>query len=851
MAYNRKETLRGNIEAIRIAFDREKTGRSLTQPEIEILRSYKGFGALKCILREGPKNEWPTTDRHLYEDVQQLFAVLKENTRDEQEYRDMVLSLKASVLSAFYTRKEITDVISSAIKERGINVTRFLDPSSGNGVFINSFVKDHPQAEVVAYEKDLLTGKILSALHSQSEIHVEGFEKIEDDRIGYFDAVSSNIPFGDFGVADVRYATSKNPIYRQSSKTIHNYFFLKALDVVREGGIVAFITSQGVMNSASPFVRMELMKRSDLVAALRLPNNTFSENAGTDAGSDLIILQKHTGKKSLSADEEFFIQSVVDRQTNVPDNKFYQAFPRYVICTDATMGKDQYGKPAINYIHKDGIEGIAKDVKVALDESLRLRLNMERYKTNGIMPTLDPVKRENINIKQKITDNFQGKTPHEPLKFNIEGYGDYVVQLESGRLTATSERTKESFALADNEKAHTVGFYTNNINDMVARAICRQLDGAVLLSEEREPLYDEDPYGNEVERGTVSAERWDLSGVFQRLYEKVEEQPKEEMIPDTLMQTFLEQKNKYPDAVVILRNTETYEILGIDAIDANRILGLPMNSGKSEEESLPIIKFPMTDLDSNLPKLVRAGMRVVIAENHDRETGQGMTEKGALSTEPVPETRTEEKPGTAQEVNQPSKRRTRGKTKSIPVGQSLLFPDTPDDLSSRAFTEALRFFHKEGSMVVENGVVGTLTDIRGNKAIFTPLDFDSEQNERAMLYVTISETYQELYRYEAETLEESTHLREHLNDYYDEFVKKYGNLNAKDNVKFILMDANGRESLTLERSENGQFVKADIFAQPVSFSVEEEALAETPLEALSPCRSISMEKSILTTCHRL
>ena len=108
---------------------------------------------------------------------------------------------------------------------------------------------------------------------------------------------------------------------------------------MREGGIVAFIASQGVMNTASPFVRMELVKRADLVAALRLPNNTFSDNAGTDVGSDLIILQKQTGKKSLSADEELFIQSVVDRGTKVPGNKYFQAFPQNVICTDALLDK--------------------------------------------------------------------------------------------------------------------------------------------------------------------------------------------------------------------------------------------------------------------------------------------------------------------------------------------------------------------------------------------------------------------------------------------------------------------------------------------------------------------------------
>jgi len=136
---------------------------------------------------------------------------------------------------------------------------------------------------------------------------IEGFAEIERDFNGYFDVAASNVPFGDLAVADPAYAVNKEIAYRQATKSIHNYFFLKTLDQVREGGLVAFIASQGVMNVASPFIRMELVKRANLVAALRLPNNTFSDNAGTDVGSDLIIFQKHTGKKSLSADEEFFI----------------------------------------------------------------------------------------------------------------------------------------------------------------------------------------------------------------------------------------------------------------------------------------------------------------------------------------------------------------------------------------------------------------------------------------------------------------------------------------------------------------------------------------------------------------
>ena len=345
MAYNRLQTMRDNIEAIRMAFSLGVKGRGAqSAEEREVLRKYAGFGGLKCILNDANEladaAKWSKSDIELFAPTVELRRLIHDYSHNDKEFAGYMDSLKASVLTAFYTPMPVVDAISDALKYSGVEVRSFLEPSAGQGAFIDSFLRNdrYSGAEVLAYEKDLLTGKILSALHPSILTRVEGFEKIESDFNGYFDVVASNIPFGDFAVADPAYAVSKEIAYRQATKAIHNYFFLKALDQVREGGLVAFIASQGVMNAASPFIRMELVKRADLVAALRLPNNTFSDNAGTDAGSDLIILQKHTGKKTLSADEEFFIQSIVDRGTKVPGNKYLMAFPQNVICTDAKVG---------------------------------------------------------------------------------------------------------------------------------------------------------------------------------------------------------------------------------------------------------------------------------------------------------------------------------------------------------------------------------------------------------------------------------------------------------------------------------------------------------------------------------
>ncbi|MCM1142654.1 MAG: N-6 DNA methylase, partial [Muribaculum sp.] len=394
MAYNRLQTMRDNIEAIRVAFKLGVEKRSPTSVEREVLGRYAGFGGLKCILNDANEladaAKWSKSDIELFAPTIELRRLIHDYSTNDKEFAAYMDSLKASVLTAFYTPKPVIDALADSLNHSGVKIGKFLEPSAGQGAFVDSFMHVNPGAEILAFEKDLLTGKILDALHPAITTEISGFEKIDPDFEGYFDVAASNIPFGDFAVADPRYATSHEVAYRQSVKAIHNYFFLKALDSVREGGIVAFIASQGVMNSASPFVRMELMRRSDLVGAIRLPNNTFTDNAGTDAGSDLIILQKHSDKKALSADEEFFINSIVDRETKAPNNKYFAAYPQNVICTEAKVGTDPYGKPAIIYKHDGGVDGIASDMRKALDETLHLRLNLERYNSNGLTPTPTP-----------------------------------------------------------------------------------------------------------------------------------------------------------------------------------------------------------------------------------------------------------------------------------------------------------------------------------------------------------------------------------------------------------------------------------------------------------------------------
>ena len=871
MAYNKLQTMRDNIEAIRLALRLGVAGRTAQNAEErEILRKYAGFGGLKCILNDANELadavKWSKSDIELFAPTVELRRLIHDYSHDDREFKDYMDSLKASVLTAFYTDNRIVDAISDALKYSGVEVKSFLEPSAGQGAFIDSFLRNdrYPGAEVLAYEKDLLTGKILSALHPSILTRIEGFEKIESDFNGYFDVAASNVPFGDFRVPDPIYDRRKEIAYRQSTKSIHNYFFLKALDQVREGGLVAFITSQGVMNAGKPFIRMELVKRADLVAALRLPNNTFSDNAGTDAGSDLIILQKHTGKKALSADEEFFIQSVVDRGTKVPGNKFFQAFPQNVISDDAKIGTDQYGKPAIVYTHTGGVNGIAEDLRKALDESLRLRLNLELYNSNGIKPpTLNPVKpTPTLKPEVKPTPEVKPESPKQkPLAEKIEQrnepllkqyqemkkkhpdailmfrVGDFYEIFGKDAIEASEilgiTLTRRMNGL-DN-RIELAGFPHHALDTYLPKlvragkrvAICEQLEDPKLKKTPRqkvvetvtpnpppkpEPRLESKPEPKPVEAPKVETKEIETDG-----------RPDYSDNPDPRLFAYnlfgelepVQQKNNRRQQ---MQKPEEKPKPANPATKAKPI----KSSGFRKLTDKELEFYGSLNWDDNPPinGFYEAMMSIAHCQMEEMRLEKKSQEAAQAAGIAPGETYIEKTEGDFI----PGGRARQPKVTAIPIER---------DMSPRPFSEDIQFFHKNGSMVVADGMVGFLSDVRKTGATFTPLGLKHEQEKRAMLYITMSETYQQLYNYEAETHEPSEHLREHLNQYYDEFVAKYGNLNEKQNVKFIMMDANGRDALALERGENGQFVKADIFDHPVSFSLDEVTSVDTPLEALT------------------
>ena len=774
MAFNRKQKLRDNIEAIRTAFILDRENRTATTEERAILQRYCGFGGLKCILN--PAKEltdavrWAKSDLELFAPTVELHRLIRENSKDETEYKRFVDSLKASVLTAFYTPKEITDTIADVLADYSVRPARILEPSAGVGVFVDSVLRHSPGADVMAFEKDLLTGTILRHLYPDQKMRTCGFEKIERPFNNYFDLAVSNIPFGDIAVFDPEFQRSDSFGRRSAQNAIHNYFFLKGLDAVRDGGIVAFITSQGVLNSTKTSVRDEMFRQAHLVSAIRLPNNLFTDNAGTEVGSDLIILQKDLKKTEMSQDERLMTVIQTDTKTDLTDNAYFIHHPERIVHTMAKLDTDPYGKPAMVYLHEGKTEGIAGDLRRMLDEDFHFRLVMRLY-----------------------SGSIQRSRMEEKVTFPKEAERPVVTQG-----TVFSQTTE-----TPTEKPQPV--------------------------EEKPEI--EPPQRQEK---AVQLSLLDLWGMT----EEVSQQPKTAKKKKTAKKA-VTAKNTQPKPKVTVTPTAptakpTMENKEVKADNTPKPADPDdIYATLDWETNPPINGFyeMMMDLTPERRKELRE-----LARQHNEK--QVATEKAEVKT--APETPREQP---RQEEALPEVAATPAATDTPSEAATSLFPELEAekpkeeviDLSPRAYHRTPEMHLREGSLVADRSrrTVGYLKDITPYGATFQPLDLKGYQKEKALLYVSLRDAYERLYRYESNSHEENVPWREHLNTCYDEFVMRYGNLNAKQNVKLVMMDAGGRDILSLERAENGKFVKADIFDRPVSFSVESHVNVGTPEEALS------------------
>ena len=296
-----KEKFRNNMAAINLLHELEIENRLATPEEQEVLSRYVGWGGLSMAFDEH-NAAWA-------EEFKELYASLS-----PEEYR----AAMESTLTAFYTPPVVIKAMYDALDRLGFSQGNILEPSCGTGNFFGLLPDSMQNSKLHGVEIDSLTGRIAKQLYQKANIAIEGFEKtnLPDD---HFDVVLGNVPFGEIRVNDSRYNAQKF--------LIHDYFFAKALDKVRAGGVVMFITSKGTMDKASPEVRKYIAQRAELLGAIRLPDNTFKANAGTEVTSDILILQKRDRVMDIEPD---WVHLDTD-ENGVTMNRYFVEHPEMVL----------------------------------------------------------------------------------------------------------------------------------------------------------------------------------------------------------------------------------------------------------------------------------------------------------------------------------------------------------------------------------------------------------------------------------------------------------------------------------------------------------------------------------------
>ncbi|RHQ27244.1 DNA helicase [Clostridiaceae bacterium AF29-16BH] len=358
-----KEKFRNNMTAINLLHELEIENRLATPEEQEVLSRYVGWGGLSMAFDEH-NAAWA-------EEFKELYASLS-----PEEYR----AAMESTLTAFYTPPVVIKAMYGALDRLGFSQGNILEPSCGTGNFFGLLPDSMQNSKLHGVEIDSLTGRIAKQLYQKANIAIEGFEKtnLPDD---HFDVVLGNVPFGEIRVNDSRYNAQKF--------LIHDYFFAKALDKVRAGGVVAFITSKGTMDKASPEIRKYIAQRAELLGAIRLPDNTFKANAGTEVTSDILILQKRDRVMDIEPD---WVHLNTD-ENGVTMNRYFVEHPEMVL-GEIKMKSTRFGTfEPVCKAHKD----------IPLSELLFNAVQ----RINGEIPELD-------NRVDEISDEQELSVPADP-----------------------------------------------------------------------------------------------------------------------------------------------------------------------------------------------------------------------------------------------------------------------------------------------------------------------------------------------------------------------------------------------------------------------------------------------------
>nr|WP_141235810.1 DEAD/DEAH box helicase family protein [Paenibacillus sp. 7541] len=445
-----------NVAAIRLLKQLELEGRQATADEQVVLARYVGWGGIPQVFDEA-NAQWTAE----YAELQSLL--------EPDEYA----SARASTLNAHYTSPVVIKAIYGCLERMGFRNGNILEPSCGIGNFFGLVPESFQDSQLFGVELDSITGRIAKQLYPQATIAISGFEEtaLPDS---FFDLAIGNVPFGGYGVADKRYDKHKF--------LIHDYFFAKTLDKVRPGGIIAFITSKGTMDKQNPAVRKYIAERAELLGAVRLPNNAFQSNAGTEVTADILFLQKRDRMVTVTEQSVEWI-GLAETAEGVPINAYFAAHPDMVLGTMAFDDR-MYGNrqettcnpypdanlsellgEALTNIHADWVEverevmPDEEDTSLPADPTVR---NFSYTLVDGQLYYRENSRMHRVDTSATAAGRIKGMirlrdTVRELIEYQTEDYSDEEIREQQRKLNAQYDRFTAQYSLI-NSRANSLAF---------------------------------------------------------------------------------------------------------------------------------------------------------------------------------------------------------------------------------------------------------------------------------------------------------------------------------------------------------------------------------------------------------
>lgn len=452
---NKREKFQRNIAAITTLQTLERENRFATKEEQETLSQYVGWGGLPDVFDEN-KDNW-------HSEYLQLKDLL---TEDEYEMA------RASTLNAHYTSPTVIKVIYDAIEQMGFTTGNILEPACGTGNFFGMLPESMQGSNLYGVELDSITGRIAKQLYPSANIVVTGFEKTELPD-SFFDLAIGNVPFGNYKLSEKR--------YESQNFLIHDHFFAKALDKVRPGGIVAFVTSKGTMDKKNPEVRRYLAQRAELLGAIRLPNNAFSKNAGTEVTSDIIFLQKRDNPLDVDRD---WIHLGLD-ENDISLNSYFAEHPEMIL-GNMEMVSGQFGmesacvpiegtelseqlKSAVRNIEGEISEADLPDIEISEQVSIPADPNVKnhtytlvdgevyfRENSRMVKPSLNQTAKERVTGLVELRECV-----NDLIYYQLEDFSDEVIKAEQVKLNQLYDTFTAKYGLI-NSRGNALAFSEDN-----------------------------------------------------------------------------------------------------------------------------------------------------------------------------------------------------------------------------------------------------------------------------------------------------------------------------------------------------------------------------------------------------